>query len=281
MKTGEVMSKLFFILPILFLFIACEKVVNSGNFPIYSKYPTQLNTEWEFNTIMMFEYYDSTGNIDSSSVMDLGNTICKISSINDSITNFKKLILFEEFDVATPDNIHRMWYINSDSGFYAIAYSNPGTSKFSIPKQIFSSPESFKQLIKSIGVSPAIFPVLSNSDQLSDSIQFYPYPRKVLAYPLKVGSRWVELIYPFYRERIVRTTEIINCNGKDYNTYKIESEGDFKVIFNDFINLTDGLIKREILIDSVAIISPISPDPQGYYKFASISNLVRVLKPER
>ncbi|WP_337872394.1 hypothetical protein [Ignavibacterium sp.] len=275
------MSKLFFILPSLILLISCDEAVNTGNISVYPKYPTLLRTVWEYNTIMKYEYYDSTGNIDSSSVIDLGNTICTISSINDSITNFKKLILFEEFDVATPDYIHRMWYINSGSGFYAIAYSNPGTSNLIIPKQIFSNPENFKQLIKSIGLSPAIFPVLSNSNQFSDSIQFYPYPRKVLAYPLDVGSRWVELIDPFYRERIVRTTEIINCNGNDYNTYKIESEWDFPIIFNDYINLTDGLIKREILIDSVAIISPISPDPQGYYKFSSISNLVRVLKPER
>ncbi|MEJ5261489.1 MAG: hypothetical protein WHT45_02335 [Ignavibacterium sp.] len=150
-----------------------------------------------------------------------------------------------------------------------------------IPKQIFSSPESFKQIIKSIGLSPAIYSILSNSNLLTDSIQFYPYPRKVLAYPLEVGSRWVELIDPFYRERFVKTTEIINCNGIDYNTYKIESEGDFPIIFNDYINLTDGLIKREISIDSVAIISPVSPDPQGYYKFGSISNLVRVVKPKR
>uniref|UniRef100_A0A832G7R3 Lipoprotein n=1 Tax=Ignavibacterium album TaxID=591197 RepID=A0A832G7R3_9BACT len=275
------MSKLFFILPILFLFIACEKVVNSGNFPIYSKYPTQLNTEWEYNTIMLFEYYDSTGNIDSSSVMDLGHTICKITNINDSIGNFSKLILFEEYDVATPTNIHKTWYVNADSGLYSIAYSNPGSSQIVIPKQHLKSFEYFIQTVKSIGVAPAFYFGLSNSNQVSDSIQFYTYPRKVLVYPLKIGSRWIELIEPFYRERIVRTTEIINCNGKDYNTYKIESEGDFKVIFNDYINLTDGLIKREILIDSVAIISPISPDPQGYYKFGSISNLVRVLKPER
>jgi hypothetical protein len=101
------MSKLFFILPILFLFIACEKVVNSGNLTIYSKYPTQLNTEWEYNTIMIFEHYDSTGNLDSSSTWDLDNTICKITNINDSLGNFSKLILFDENDVATPNNIHK------------------------------------------------------------------------------------------------------------------------------------------------------------------------------
>ncbi|MCL6495121.1 MAG: hypothetical protein K6T54_10140 [Ignavibacterium sp.] len=273
------MSKLFFILPIFLLFIACEKVVNTGNLPIYSKYPTQLNTEWEYNTIVMFEYYDSTGQFDSSSVMDLGNTICKISRINDSITNFKKLILFEEFDVATPDNIHRMWYINSDSGFYAIAYSNPGTSNFIIPKQIFSSPESFKQLIKSIGVAPAFYFSLPNSNQLSDSIQFYTYPRKVLAYPLKIGSRWIELIEPFYRERFIRKQEIININGIEYNCYKVEADWDFDISFNDYIDLSRGLIKREIISDSLRIISQNSPEPEGYFKLTSISELVRIRKP--
>lgn len=181
------MSKLIFILPILILFIGCEKVVNSGNLPIYSKYPTKLNNEWEYNTILSFEYYDSTGNIDSSSIIDLGNTNCEITNINDTIGNFSKLILFEEYDVATPDYVHKTWYVNSDSGLYSVAYSNPGASQTIIPKHNPKSLEFFKQLIKSVGVSPGFNFHSDYSNQLSDSIQFYTYPRKVLAYPIKIG----------------------------------------------------------------------------------------------
>ena len=279
MKIGEIMSKLFFILPIFFLFIACEKVVNSGNLPIYSKYPTQLNTEWEYNTIMMFEYYDSTGHLDSSSTWDLGNTICKITNINDSIGNFSKLILFEEYDVATPNNIHKSWYVNADSGLYSIAYSNPGSSQIIIPKQNLKSFESLKQMLKSIGISPAFYFGLPNSNQFSDSIQFYSNVRKVLAYPLKIGSRWIELIEPFFRERFIRKQEIINVNGKSYNCYKVEADWDFNITFNDYIDLSRGLIKREIIADSLEIISQNSPDPEGYLKLTSISELVRITKP--
>lgn len=137
------MSKLIFILPILILFFGREKVVNSGNPPIYSKYPTKLNNEWKYNTIFIFEYYDSTGNIDSSSIIDFGNTICKIIIINDSINNFNKLILFEEYYVATPYNVHKTWYVNADSDLYAVTYSNPGASQIIIPKQNLNGFESF------------------------------------------------------------------------------------------------------------------------------------------
>ncbi|MGQ9798224.1 MAG: hypothetical protein ACUVRG_02870 [Ignavibacterium sp.] len=277
------MSKLIFILPVLILFIGCEKVVNSGNLPIYSKYPTKLNNEWEYNTIFSYEYYDSTGNIDSSSIIDLGNTICKITNINDSIGNFSKLILFEEYDVATPDYVHKTWYVNADSGLYAIAYSNPGASQIIIPKQNPKSLESFKQLIKSIGVSPNFNFNSDYSNQLSDSIQFYTYPRKVLAYPIKIGSQWIELIEPFYRRRFISKQEIININGTDYNCFKVEShwawDWNWDLTYNDYIDVSAGLIKREIISDSLVIISPNSQYPEGYLKITSVSKLVRVTKP--
>jgi hypothetical protein len=228
---------------------------------------------------MLFEYYDSTGNIDSSSIWDLGNTICKITNINDSIGNFSKLILFEEYDVATPTNIHKTWYVNADSGLYSIAYSNPGSSQILIPKQPLKSFEYFIQTVKSIGVAPAFYFGLSNSNQVSDSIQFYTYPRKVLVYPLKIGSRWIELIEPFYRERFIRKQEIININGTDYNCYKVEADWDFNITFNDYIDLSRGLIKREIISDSMEIASPNSPYPEGYFKLTSVSKLERITKP--
>lgn len=283
MKIGEVMSKLFFSLPILFLLIGCEKVVNSGNFPTYPKYPTKLNNEWEYNTIFSFEYYDSTGNIDSSSIIDLGNTICKITNVNDTIGNFSKLVLFEEYDVATLDNIHKTWYVNADSGLYAVAYSNPGASQIIIPKQNLKDLEFFKQLVKSVGLSPNFNFNSDYSNQLIDSIQYYTHPRRVLAYPVKIGSQWIELVEPFYRMRFIRKQEIININGTDYNCFKVEShwtwDWNWGLIFNDYIDLRTGLIKREIISDSLEIISPNSPYPEGYLKITSVSELVRVTKP--
>jgi hypothetical protein len=76
-------------------------------------------------------------------------------------------------------------------------------------------------MLKLIGVSPAFYFGLPNSNQFSDSIQFYSYPRKVLTYSLKIGSRWIELIEPFFRERFIRKHEIYNVNGKSYNCYKV------------------------------------------------------------
>ncbi|AFH49075.1 Hypothetical protein IALB_1365 [Ignavibacterium album JCM 16511] len=273
------MSKIFASLALIILFTACEKSVNSGNIPNYSKYPIELNKEWEYNTIFKLEYYDLSGHIDSTEIMDLGNTICKITKLNDSVGNFSKLVLFEEYDVTTPQYIHKMWYLNADSGLYAIVYSNPGSSQIIIPKMNIKSDEDFIKIIMRFGLSPASYEGGKSQNLPGDSIQFYTYPRKVLEYPIRLGSRWVELIDPFYRERFIAKEENVTINGVTYNCFKVESDWNWQLIFNDYINLKSGLVMREFRTDSVAIINENSPDPVGYYRFSSISKLVRETEP--
>jgi len=274
------MSKILISLSLLLLFTSCENVVNSGYIPEYSKYPVVLNKEWEYNTRFILEYYDSTGRIDTTEIIDVGNTICRITSINDSLANYNKLCLFEEYDVATPQFIHKNWYLNADSGLYAIAYLNPGSSQFIVPTMHSNGFEHLPNFIKGIRINPAFNPDENFFTQLSDSVQFYTYPRKVLKYPVRVGQRWIELIEPFYRERFINKTEKVDIDGKIYSCFKVESNMDFKTLFNDYINLNSGLVKREFLVDSIAIIGENSPDTLGYYRFTSISKLVRETNPE-
>lgn len=273
------MSKIFASLAFLLILTACEKSVNSGYIPNYSKYPIELNKEWEYNTIFKLEFYDSTGHIDSTEIMDLGNTICKITKLNDSVGNFSNLILFEEYDVATPQFVNKMWYLNADSGLYAIAYSNPGSSQIIIPRMNIKSDEDFIKIIKRFGLLLASYEGGKSQNLPGDSVQFYTYPRKVLQYPIRIGSRWIELTDPFYRERFINKKEILSINGNDYNCFKVESEGNLKTIFTDYISTTSGLVMREIELDSIAIMNPGSPDILGYYKISSISKLVREANP--
>lgn len=142
------MSKIFASLSFLLMLTACEKSVNSGYIPIYSKYPTDINREWEYNTTIRLEFYDLDGRIDSTEFQDLGNTVCRIINLNDTLGDFSNLILFKEFDLATPQNVHRMWYLNADSGLYAIAYQNPGSSQVILPKLIINSTDELKRIIK-------------------------------------------------------------------------------------------------------------------------------------
>lgn len=273
------MYKLVFTASVLLFFTSCEKLVNIGDVPSTSEYPSQLGYEWEYNTTWKLEYYDSSGHIDSSSFQDLGNTIVRVTKVHDTIGIYNNLIRFEDYDLATPQNIHSMWYLNADSGLYAIAYHNPGASQFVVPKQNSMSPKQFKKILKLISISPASYEIGSSLYQALDSIQYYVLPRKVLKYPVHIGARWTELIEPFYRERLIKNQQLLTLNGKNYLCYKVESVWNWGIEFTDYIDFNSGLIMREIIADSLAIINPESPQPVGYFKSTSISRLVRESKP--
>jgi hypothetical protein len=274
-----VLHRIIIISSILLLFNSCEQLVNTGGLSSSEKYPTNLGHEWEYNTIWKFEFYDSTGHIDSTSIEDLGNTIVKVTKEQETLETYTNLIRFEDYDVTTPQNINRMWYLNADSGFYAIAYHNPGVSQPVIPKQGILTTEQIKSFVKSFRVFPSDAELNPQSHHVTDSIQYYSPARKVLKYPLGIGARWIELIEPFYRERFINKQQIVNAIGKNYYCYKIELElfwGNFKL--NDYLDMNSGLIIREIIADSVSHILPGSPDIVGYYKSTTISTLVREKK---
>lgn len=273
------MSKILFVLSTLMLFSSCEQLVNIGVLPSSQKYPTQVGREWEYNTIWKFEYYDTTGHIDSTSFEDLGNTIVRVTKERDFVGTFIDLIRFEDYDVTTPQNIHKMWYMNNDSGFFAVAYSNAGASQPVVPKQKTLDIEHLKNLIKSFGLLPNASNLVSQSSNPTDSIQYYSPIREVLEYPLNIGSRWIELIEPFFRERFIQTREIVNTISGNYNCYKLESNWSWANLeFNDYVDLNSGLIQREIISDSMTYTPPSNPNMIGYFKSTTISTLVREKK---
>ena len=265
------MKKLFILLllPISFTIVSCY---NSSTNPIsQSKYPTRIGNQWEYQTIYTIEYYDSTGNIDSLEVLDFGNTVVKIVSKNDSINGNSNLVLFSSYEVSSPDSNQRSWYSNSDSGLYVIAYSGAGRSQPVLPK--INPTNSFSFLFSSSSMLMPDISNLFNSNPL-DSIQLFDPPRKVLLYPLTMGAHWVELVYPFYRERFVDKKLTIEVPAGIFNCYIIESKWNLSVEFTDYINLEDGLIRRLVYSDSVQITTIENPDSLFYARFTSSSQLV-------
>jgi hypothetical protein len=105
---------------------------------------------------------------------------------------------------------------------------------------------------------------------------YFKPPRVVLKYPLYLGAEWNELKTPFYRNRIVKGTVFIKVNNTYYNCYIIEADmirPNLKMI--DYISLQAGLIKREIISDSIAIVSRDSPAaPVSYLRGHDVSILV-------
>ena len=95
-------------------------------------------------------------------------------------------------------------------------------------------------------------------------------------YPLIIGSRWIELTTPFFRERFIQKQETIYTNGRNYYCYKLESNWNFQnLLFNDYIDLNSGLIMREVIADSMMIITVTNPDSGAFVKSTAISRLVR------
>lgn len=273
------MQKSFIVFAALFLFASCENFLTEGDMNNSGKYPANIGHEWEYNTTWKLEFYDTLGHIDSSSFENFGNTIVRVTKERDAVGTYTNLIRFEDYDVSTPTNIHKMWYMNNDSGLFAIAYSNPGASQPVVPKQKTLSLEQLKDRVKSFGILPNTINIHNNSSTISDSIQYYSPLRKVLSYPLRIGSRWVELTVPFYRERFINQQKVININGKSFYCYKIGASWSLSNLeFNDYVDLNSGLIQREIISDSMMITTVTNPDSGTYVKSITISKLVRERK---
>jgi hypothetical protein len=256
------------------LLISCseDNPTTSGNI---KKYPDSLGTEWEYGTIMIFEFYDSTAQIIETDTLDVSNTIVKIIKTNDSLGVYKELTLFESYDVSSPENKGKHWYSNTDSDLSAIAYSNAGSARFLVPKITNRRYLTFEEL-KSIINSPDQNLISAKSESISDTILFYDVPRKALAYPLAVNQHWVELETPWYRERYVERSITLNFNGRTVKCYEIKVNWpDFKIEINDYVNLNIGLLRRDIIADSVLFTDPSSPDSGRFGRYYESSNLVR------
>ena len=266
------MKKLFILLLglIVFLAIACQD--HTSNPTSQPKYPTQTGNQWEYQTSISFEYYDTLGNIDSVETIDLGNTIVRIESENDTVNGISNLVLFSSYEVATPDSAQRSWYSNADSGLYVIAYSGAGKAQPVLPKINSLNHLVRLTLMNCMNMLPNLSPIINTI--MSDSILFYDPPRKALAYPLSTNVRWIELVYPFYRERYVDELKSVQVPAGVYNCYTIKSDWDLDIEFTDYMNLTNGLISRILFADSLGISTIDNPDILLYARFKSNSQLI-------
>lgn len=255
------------------LLISCseDNPTSSGNI---KKYPDSLGTEWEFHTKFFFVYYDTLYNLLGKDTLDIGNTIAKVEKVNDTLGSYVDLTLFTSFDVATPQNVGKYWYQNNDKGLNSVAYTSAGSSQPILPKGMPA--DIVQSLIKQIKIfitplSPDIQYGISN-----DSLYFNNPPRKVLKYPLIVGSNWIEMTSPFHREKFINQQKNITTPIGTYKAYVVESKmKDFtNTTFIDYINLDIGLLLREVAVDKAIMIGP-NFETLGYFDFRSISELIR------
>ncbi|HED07593.1 MAG TPA: hypothetical protein ENI57_05705 [Ignavibacteria bacterium] len=271
-------KKFLIVLFLSFLIISCnnstepEPTINS---PINNNfYPVALNHEWEYSTTDKIEYYDTLGNIKNTEVLNLGNTIVRIEALKDNLGNsYKNLIRFESFKVTQPNQKDKTWFEKKDDGLYIVAFQHVSTSQTTIRKINRGGKYMNMDVLKRINLFLDFN--LYNKTR-NNLILIWGRTRKVLNYPIEVGNYWNDYNIPFYKNRSVETKEKININGNIYTVYKIGAFGDdIDFELNDYISIKYGLVMREVLADSVAILAPNSDDILGFAKMRRISKLVR------
>lgn len=237
------------------------------------KYPTDLNTEWEYETTTYFARYDKFGNPGEDSLAwPISHAVVKITSVNDSVYGEKNLI---RFDLAT-DRAYSSgtnWYRNNNLTLELVAYSGMWTDWVAPMKGKSNKLAYIKYLSSNLLPDRTLF-------SINDSV--YLNKRIVLEYPLTVGKSWD--VYGPNSFSITKT--IIDKLQLDYSGTNIECF-DIKSFYNsirgidvhDYISMELGLVKRETIIDSVELST--TEDPAGigeFYKYKSFSTLIRKSK---
>lgn len=263
----------FLLLVLILSFIACSE--RSGRFVDPRHYPFEMPSEWEYNTTYVIENYDSSGNLSEPDTIITENTIVQIVSDNDSLGIYKNLYRLKSTDLSNPQFSENVWYLDADSGLYIVAYSFAGSSQPVLPKEKYNSElEVIRNVLCKLETKYFSLKITSANE---DSI-IYENPRKILKYPIYVGSNWQEMKTPFLIERTVKETRQIVLNIGIFNCMRINrtsNEPFWKhVTYDDYIDLNIGLILREMVVDSLP--RTIEPgDTIGYFKVNSISKLIR------
>jgi len=238
------------------------------------KYPTTLNTEWEYETASYVAKYDKNGNLGIDSLLQpMTYSILKISSVNDSVNGERNLIRFD-FSYKSGVSVVKNWYRNSDNTFERIASS--GYSEVWVtPKLKKSDPIHFLQhLLRNTFPDGIVF-------SPNDSV--YINKRIILQYPLVVGKSWdVFITKDFFITRTILWKQLLPYRNGNVNCYDIKSiyyrdNGlDRQTDEHDFISLEYGLVKRETIIDSLPLTTVENPDGTGdFVRFKITSTLVR------
>lgn len=261
------------LLGIILSLLACSE--RSGPFVDTRHYPLEMPSEWEYNTTYVIENYDSSGNLSEPDTIITENTIVQILSDNDSLGVYKNLYRLKSTDLSNPQFSENVWYFDADSGLYIVAYSSAGSSQPVLPKAKYNSElEVIKNILSKLETKYFSLKITSVNE---DSI-IYQDPRKILKYPIYVGSNWQEMNIPFLIERTVKGTRKIVLSSGIFNCMRINrtSNEEFwkHVTYDDYIDLNIGLILREMVIDSLLRITE-PGDTVGYFKVNSMSGLIR------
>lgn len=120
----------------LFLFSGCKDANTGIVIPEnVGKYPFASGSEWNYNYKTIVSFYDDHGQIVRDSVFEESNVAVRVFSLNDSLPNLPHLIKIETFSQTYPNAKGIIWYNQTDSALYWVAYNNTGAVPWVFPSK--------------------------------------------------------------------------------------------------------------------------------------------------
>jgi hypothetical protein len=252
---------------------------------IFTKYPLTEGNIWNYHRLIRFH------NINPDSLSNrFPDTLFSNHVLVESLGKTKLLGLFETYvlvermsDSVTinPPDVGRSYYANEEDGLYLKGYSGTGLS---MPKNSTRSLK-FKNiyyrdithLLAQLNVH-RINPVGSSPDSLYLEIP----PKKVLEYPLHVGSSWIyrEPGDPFIIGKKIKSQGIISITAGKFLVfqmvwmYDLDGDGQWDddiIIVDDYARI--GLVRRSITITDI-IITDEWLNEIGTYDYSELTELV-------
>jgi len=237
------MRKMIYVITAFVMFlIGCNDSGTGGDILVPAKLKMQTGSTWGYITTMVNKRYDTLWVFQSEDTI-FQNSVVRCEKENDEVLNQSGLVRLR---TQTQDGqdlfVQSHWYINNSSNLIRFAYTNNGVTAYVMPKRKEGKYLSVQEYLQIRG---AMGDDLILHKPNTDTISAFESPQILLRYPVKAGESWVMFQTPWHSVRKVIGTEMLNNPLGLTEVYKIETKYNLGVTYYDYINLNQGLIKRE------------------------------------
>ncbi|UCD38289.1 MAG: hypothetical protein JSW54_02065 [Fidelibacterota bacterium] len=265
---------------IALLFFACEpEDSDPGEF----RYPLQVGNRWEYTRETgqyIYEDMDSAGTpvyIDTTTYPYLVTAlVTEATTWGDTLR--VSAIYSEEVSDSFGTLTGTQYYTNHDDGLYCYAYMG-GSDIFPLPKRTTSRGIRFKDMSFSDvhAMSTCLQNIIPYAQMKGDSLYFNDPPRKVIQYPLEVGTHWLFSTRYIKIDKEVMGKESIQVPAGNFDCWKIQwlydmnhdEQWDENITIIDYI-CHKGLIKRILHLEGAVMTTLWDPDGSMETKWVDI-----------
>jgi hypothetical protein len=206
-------------------------------------FPAKVGNYWIYKQDFRIEVTD-TANDTNWAELFTDSFLCKFGDI-DTMEEWETY----RYDLGpfTGDSFpEKRWFAHHDTAFLWIAYSGfysvspPWKDKkevgFVFNGKYFTSSRKLQYYINQVKNGRL------GSTQTADTTYWIP-PKKVLVFPLTIGTRWISMEFPWLEERKVIAEEVIEVSAGTFSTLKIEFYPDLPEIWIFHWIAEQGIVK--------------------------------------